>query len=254
MQRFHSSGVDFCYHASGDGTPVVIWAHGWGQSYAAFLPLIQPFASRARHISLDLPGFGQSPPPPENWGTEDYADAIAAWIKEQQFGPVLWVGHSFGCRVGIQLAARHPECIQAMVLIAGAGLKRKRSPAKSLYFKVRIKLFKIARRVVPEGAFKQKLMARFGSADYKNAGPMKTIFIRVVNEDLSETAQSVQCPVRLIYGSQDNETPPEFGERYSQLINRSELFLLEGQDHYSVLGDGRHPVIKILSDFLDEHS
>lgn len=252
MQEFKSLGASFSYYETGEGSPVVIWAHGWGQSHKGFLPLIAPFERRARHIALDFPGFGDSPAPPTDWGTEHYADAVAAWIKEQNFGRVLWIGHSFGVRIGLQIAARHPEIIQKMTFIAGAGLKRKRSPIKKAYFYCRIKLFKLLKRLVPEGDFKTKLMAKFGSADYKNAGPMKNIFIRVVNEDLTPQAQAVQCPVTLVYGKEDTETPPEFGERFSRLIKSSELFLLDGQDHYSVLGDGRHQVIKILDSFFKE--
>lgn len=254
LQKFDSLGAEFSYHETGADGPVIIWAHGWGQSHQSFLKLIAPFESRARHIALDFPGFGDSPAPHSDWGTEHYADAVAAWIKEQGFGSVLWVGHSFGVRVGVQIAARHPECIKAMSFIAGAGLKRKRPLLKKAYFYCRIKLFKALKKLVPEGDFKAKLMAKFGSADYKNAGPMKNIFIRVVNEDLSPQAETIQCPVKLIYGSQDTETPPEFGERYSRLIKSSELFLLDGQDHYSVLGDGRHQVIKILDSFIKEAS
>ncbi len=254
MQEFNSQGVKFCYRDLGAGLPVVIWAHGWGQSHAAFLPLIAPFEGRMRHITLDFPGFGASETPPQDWDTATYADAIAAWIKDQGFPPVLWVGHSFGCRVGVQIAARHPECVRAMTFIAGAGLKRKRPALKRLYLFLRIRLFKILKRLVPEGALKQNIMRAFGSRDYQSAGAMRSIFIRVVNEDLTEQAKMISCPVALIYGSGDTETPPEFGERYSRLITGSKFFLLDGQDHYSVLGDGRHPVIKILNDFIEENA
>ncbi|MCD8497675.1 MAG: alpha/beta hydrolase [Alphaproteobacteria bacterium] len=116
-------------------SPVILWAHGWGHSHEAFMPLAESLVRLGKHVLIDFPGFGQSPKPDADWATEDYADAMAAWIKEQGIGPVIWVGHSFGGRVGIQLAARHPDLIKAMCLIAGAGLKRKRPPLKkSLFF------------------------------------------------------------------------------------------------------------------------
>ncbi len=95
-------------------------------------------------------------------------------------------------------------------------------------------------------------MTAFGSADYKSSGGLRKIFVRVVNEDLSEQAEKIQCPVTLIYGTEDTETPPEFGERYSRLIKHSKLFLLDGQDHYSVLQNGRHQTIKIISDIIKD--
>lgn len=271
MQDFQIHGTKFAYHATGkdfvgkiplknigeqsEKKPdiVIIWAHGWGHSHKNWEPLITPLAHQATHIALDLPGFGQSPPPPKDWGTEQYANAIAAWLKDNNLPPVLWVGHSFGCRVGLQIAARHPECIKAMSLISGAGLKRKRPPLQKLYFTLRIKLFKLLRKRIPEGVFKDKIMAKFGSADYKDAGAMRKVFIRVVNEDLTPQAQDVQCPVTLIYGENDTATPPEFGTRLKQLIPNAQLHILKDQDHYSVLQNGRHQVIKLLSDFIKEN-
>ena len=266
MQEFNSRGVKFAYTTAGkdfsldsfkkntgeNSKPLILWAHGWGHTHANFSPLIAPLEPHANHIALDFPGFGASSPPPESWDTKDYADAIAAWMTENQIPPVIWIGHSFGCRVGTQIAAHYPECIDSMIFISGAGLKKKRPPLKKLYFYLRIRLYKVLKKLIPEGAFKTKLMAKFGSADYKKAGPMRTVFIRVVNEDLSETAKTIQCPVALVYGTEDHETPPEFGERYSKLIQNSELFLLDGQDHYSVLQNGRHQVIKIIDAFIKE--
>lgn len=251
---YQAIGHDFMASPAPDQKPLILWAHGWGQSHASFLPLITPFETQAHHVSLDFPGFGKSPPPPEIWGTEDYADAIADYMKKNNIPPVIWIGHSFGCRVGLQMAARHPQHIRALCLIAGAGLKRKRTPLQKLYFWGRIKLFKSLKKFIPEGNFKTKIISHFGSADYNNAGPLRGIFIKVVNEDLTEIAKTVRCPVTLVYGENDTETPPEFGQRFKTLIPHANLFLLSGQDHYSVLSTGRHQVIKIISDILKQSS
>ena len=50
----------------------------------------------------------------------------------------------------------------------------------------------------------------------------------------------------------DRETPPEIGERLSALIPRAALSVLPGQDHYTVLGDGRHIVAKRMTDFMTQ--
>lgn len=269
MQKFNSEGVKFSYITAGkdfkletlskkagnNDLPLIFWAHGWGQTHAGFSQLISALESLAGHIAVDFAGFGESDPPPDNWGTEQYGDAIAAWIKDKNLPPLIWIGHSFGARVGIQIAARHPELIKSMVFIGGAGLKRKRPIHKKIYIYLRIKLFKILKHLLPDGNLKKKIMKKFGSADYNNADDnLRKVFIRVVNEDLSDQAKKIQCPVALIYGSEDTETPPEFGRRYSQLIKNSKMFILEGQDHYSPLQNARHQVIKIVSNFIKESS
>ena len=235
---------------SADG-PTVLWAHGWGQNHEAFSALIESLAPAGRHIAIDFPGFGQSPEPPEKWSTKDYADFMASFIKDNELGPVIWAGHSFGVRVGIQMAAHYPDLIQGFCGLAGAGLKSKRPLHKELYIKARIFLFKTLKAMLPLGLSREWLHTKFGSSDYNNTtGIMRDTFIGVVNEDLVSEASDIKCPTILIYGVNDTETPPELGKRLSGLIPNSQLFLLDGQDHYTLLSSGRHPVIKLINDFI----
>lgn len=236
----------------GDAGVPVFWGHGWGQSHASFLPLCEPLQNLGQHRLIDFKGFGQSDAPPEDWGTAEYADDIAAFIKAQTDQKIIWVGHSFGCRVGLQLAARHPELVSGLFLIAAAGLPRKRPLLKKLYFKTRIAAYKFLKKLIPFGLPEDWLKKRFGSADYNNAsGAVRKIFVRVVNEDLSEIAKTVSCPVQLVYGENDSETPVEIGQRFARLIPNADLIVLKNQDHYSVLGAGRHQVVRALKTFIE---
>ncbi len=240
----------------GSNKHVIIWAHGWGQSGEAFTPLATALKHLGHHILLDLPGFGDTSPPPAHWGTADYADFAATFIKEHTSGaPVIWIGHSFGCRVGLQLAARHPKLVSALCIIAGAGLKRKRPLYKRLEHKIRVLTFKALKKLIPLGLVNEEnLRKRFGSSDYASAGAaLRSIFVRVVNEDLSTQALQVNCPTLLIYGTKDSETPPEIGERLHTMIKNSEMVHLEGQDHYSVLNTGRHQVAGLLKRFIEKY-
>ncbi len=253
LQRFEHNENEITYIETGQKeTPIILWAHGWGQNHAAFLPLAQSFENQGRNVLVDFPGFGQSPPPSKNWGTEDYADFSAEMIRSITDKPVLWVGHSFGCRVGLQIAARHPDLIKGLFLIAGAGLPRRFPLHKKLYFKARSLIYKFLKKLIPFGLSEDWLKNKFGSADYRNAGPMRNILVKVVNEDLRDVAKNIQCPVRLVYGRNDTETPPEIGERLNTLIKNSKMVHLDGQDHYSVLGQGRHQVSPLLQNFLRE--
>ncbi|MCL2469432.1 MAG: alpha/beta fold hydrolase [Alphaproteobacteria bacterium] len=230
---------------------VFVWGHGWGQSSAAFAKLCAALPHHA-HILLDFPGFGRSAPPPWDWGTKDYARAV--FEKISALAPdrkIIWVGHSFGGRVGLQLAAHHPEILAAMCLIAGAGLPRPRGLWEALRVKTKIKAFKAARFLAGSWPFFEGIKDRLGSADYKNAGALRGIFVRVVNENLAQEARAITAPVLLIYGRQDQETPPVIGEKLHRLIKDSSLVLLDGFDHYSILNQGRHLVIKNLKQFMD---
>ncbi len=231
--------------------PVIIWGHGWGQSHAGFLELCTPLETLGRHILIDFPGFGESDMPPDIWGSGEYADHIAAFIKHKSTAPILWVGHSFGCRVGLQLAAKYPELIKGLFLIAGAGIPKQLPFYKSLYFKTRIAIYKGLKKLIPFGLPEEWLIQKFGSADYKNADPiLRKILVKVVNEDLRDIAPSIQCPVHFVYGEKDTETPPEIGKTLSGLIQDAKLSLLKDEDHYSVLSSGRHQVAILLKNFI----
>ena len=238
-----------------DAACLVVWAHGWGHNRHAFGPMIQSLMQRAAHLSVDFPGFGQSAPPPETWTTAEYADAMADMIRPyRSIKKIIWVGHSFGGRVGIQLAARHPELVDGLFLIAAAGLPRKRPLGENIRYLSRVYLFKILKRIVPLlGISVEDLRKKFGSSDYKAAGSMRAVFIKVISEDLSDQAKKITCPVELVYGQNDREASPDIGERLVTLIPNAHLTVLPGQDHYSVLGEGRHPVVKRLADFLETH-
>jgi pimeloyl-ACP methyl ester carboxylesterase len=242
------------FHVDGESpgqTPLLIWAHGWGHTHRAFLGLAESVRRSASSLLLDFPGFGASPPPPAVWGTADYADAAAEWLATLPPGRRVWIGHSFGCRVGLQLAARHPDAVQGLFLIAAAGLPPQRSLAARVRIAVRRSAFRIARRLTPEGPARDRLRQRFGSADYRQAGAMRPILVKTVSEDLSEAARAVRCPVVLVYGENDRETPPEIGVRLQHLIPDAQLHVLRGFDHWTVLTEGQHQLAHRLGEFLE---
>jgi pimeloyl-ACP methyl ester carboxylesterase len=237
------------------GAPGLIWAHGWGHTHANLLPLVQTVGPAAGSLLLDLPGFGASPLPPFAWSTADYADAAAEWLSDLSEPRRIWVGHSFGTRVGLQLAARHPQSIDGLFLIAAAGLPPRRSPMQRARLAIRHWTFRAVRSLLPEGPQRDRLRARFGSADYRQAAPeLRAILVKAVNENLTAAARAVRCPTMLVYGADDRETPPEIGERLHRLIPQSRLLVLRGFDHWNVLTEGRHQIAQRLSEFMEQVS
>lgn len=245
---------DIYFKSVGDkDAPMIVWTHGWGLSHATFLQIIQSIENIGHHIVVDFPGFGESPKPPDIWGTEEYADALANFIKSKTDHPVIWVGHSFGGRTGIQIATRHPELIKGLCIIAGAGIPKPASLAKKHYNSLKVKGYKALKKLVPLGLVDEDwLKSKFGSPDYRNADPfMRNILVKVVNENLFEIAKNIECPTQLIYGEKDTETPPEIGKTLNELIQGSDLKVLEGLDHYSILAEGRHQITPIIKRFID---
>lgn len=231
------------------GIPVV-WAHGWARTGRDWYNVADAVSTRYRHALLDLPGHGQTPRPDEAWDTAAYADEAARWIKQTYEGPVYWVGHSFGCRVGTRLAAQHPELVKGLVLVAAAGLKRERKGLEALRYAYRSNSYKVLKAVLPEG-YRDSLRHRYSSADYLNAGEMRDIFIATIAEDQTHVLPQIQCPVSLIFGGLDTETPVELGERMQDLIPNASLKVLDTMNHWDILTRGAAQITQSLVTMID---
>ncbi|MET0449309.1 MAG: alpha/beta fold hydrolase [Aeromicrobium sp.] len=104
--------------AVGSG-PLVVLGPSLGTSGAALwrttIPLLQ---DRFSLVSWDLPGHGASPAPTDGFSVADLADAVAAGIRERTDARVRYAGVSLGGAVGLQLALRHPDLLDAVAVIA----------------------------------------------------------------------------------------------------------------------------------------
>ena len=76
--------------------------------------------------------------------------------------------------------------------------------------------------------------------------------VKAVSEDLSAVARAVRCPALLVVGDRDRETPPEMAKRLNRLMPQSRLVVLRGFDHWNILTDGRHQIIQLLSEFMEQ--
>jgi pimeloyl-ACP methyl ester carboxylesterase len=197
----------------------------------------QPISQHREVLSISLPGFGGSPEPAQSWGTWDYTALVRRYLVAQTNDPVDIIAHSFGGRIAVGLAARYPDLVRRLVLIASAGLRPPRSA------KVRLKLLsgRIITRVasLTGGRLGRELLAgkqKLGSPDWQAASPvMRGTLSRVLREDLSRECRLVQAPTLLIWGEGDRDTPPILGRRMSVLIPHSELKILSGAGHYCFL-------------------
>ncbi len=105
-------------HEWGDpAAPPVVCLHGVTGHGQRFEQLAEErWASRFRVIAPDLRGHGESGwEPPWSFATHvaDLVETIDALGLEQPD----WIGHSFGGRLILELAARHPERIRRAVLL-----------------------------------------------------------------------------------------------------------------------------------------
>lgn len=104
------------------GRPTLVMVHGLGGSSLNWIPLMQRLSGEVDLVALDLPGFGESPPPRDgDYTPSGHGRAVAALIGRLGIdGPVHLMGNSLGGAVSVQVAGRRPELIASLSLIAPA--------------------------------------------------------------------------------------------------------------------------------------
>lgn len=233
--------------------PVIVFAHGWDRTSEDFLPVAELIGESARTILIDLPGFGESPRPSKSWGTEEYAGFLRDYIVHELGHPrFIWVGHSFGGRIGLRMASMPNSPIDNLVVVAGAGIKRPRPWWNSLRARVLSRWFNFQRDRTGSEAELIELEKKYGSADYIHSREtgLRDIFVKTVNEDQTENVKAITCPTTLIYASKDTETPPIIGRMLNQLIPTSRYIECPEFDHSSILTRGRHQVALVLKEAI----
>lgn len=98
----------------GEGTPLVL-LHGFTGSAAAWYPYEEEWSGR-RALAVELPGHGGSEAPPPGTTFEEVADAVVRVLDEHGVGRADLLGYSMGGRVALQVAVRHPERIDRLVI------------------------------------------------------------------------------------------------------------------------------------------
>lgn len=253
------------YKIIGEGATPVVLLHGWGLSSDRYVDLAQKIIEKDNNSTFyipDLPGFGKSEEPKENWHIDDYTDFLKDFIENavrrkngfeliknilkqavQNGGgitsykkeKVSILAHSFGGRIAIKYAAKYPEDLEKLFLTGAAGIKHPLSGRKRIFFNL-TKIGRIFFSLPVMNILKKKassiLYKIIGEKDYHEASPrMKKIMQNAISEDLYDCLEKIQTPTALIWGENDNSTPLLDGQVMSQKIPNSKLFVIENANH-----------------------
>lgn len=227
--------------------------HGWGQDSSKLRYLAEKLSQECKVHLIDLPGFGKSDMPDGVWNSFDYAQRIVDYLDEENIVKANFLGHSFGGKVVLSLAIQYPTRIGRIVLLAPSGIR----PRRSLRQKCRLKLIKWTGKIakffdylLSTQIFSSVFIPRFGSLDYKKAGPLRPILVRSVSEDLSPLLKKIVAPTLILWGDKDTETPREMGMRMERLISQSTLLTFPYHGHDLFKDTGAHLCAFHISPFL----
>lgn len=218
-----------------EGAPVVVLVHGIGMGQQYFGLLREALSAELDVIAVDLPGFGASPEPRESRSMPELADLLAAGLRAMVDEPVIALGHSMGTQVVAELAARHPELVARVVLIAPTVNPRERSGWAQAW------------RLVQDLSNDPPIVALVGARMYAQAGARW--YLRklgtMLDHDLRAVLPHVHQPTLVIRGDEDRVVPAEWASEVRDLLPHGELRIARGKGHEAMV-TGAEPVARMV--------
>ncbi|MBA3347939.1 MAG: alpha/beta fold hydrolase [Actinobacteria bacterium] len=216
MRAVEIDGRAFRWRQTGSGPPLVL-VHGLAGSWRWWRPVLPQLAERSTVHVLDLPGFGRLPR--ARWFDIDAAvEWLARWLEAADVAPADVVGHSLGGLLCARLAARHPETVRRLVLVAPAGVPGHTVAGATL---------PLARAVLASRPSFVALLAR----DAVRSGPVTTLSaaLAVLAADVRADLADVRAPTLVILGRTDPLVPLAQGNEVARTLRNAELRVLEAE-------------------------
>ena len=223
------NGLKMYYEIYGQGKPLVL-IHGGGSTIQSnFEKVIPLFAKNRKVIAVELQAHGRTNDRDKDSSFEQDADDVATLLKNLKINKADFFGFSNGGTTTLQIAIRHPEIVEKIVL-GSALAKRNGVPEWFWGFMEQSKLENMPEQL--KTAYK-KVAKDSSDLQVMHDRDAK----RMVNfKDIpDEQIKSIKVPTLIIIGDKDIITPEHVIELQRQ-INISELAIIPG-GHGEYIGE-----------------
>lgn len=228
-------GIKTQFTKHGTGKMKIICLHGWGGSKESWNDLVQKLEKKndATIITVDLPGFGQSTPPPvSGWDTKQYALWLEAFISSFRWKNPTLIGHSFGCRVILRFLEKHPEFTGKIILHGAAGIKC--PPGLKQKIAGKLKPFVLPfKKMVPQKLWNKVTGKFFGARDWADCPvTMKKTLEKTLHEPcIRNSLKKIENNVLLLWGKNDGYTPLKSAHVFAKNLKNATLHVFEDGKH-----------------------
>ena len=233
--------VSYLVAGESSAAPAVLLIHGSGMSANCWVHQLRGLHDAFRVLAIDLPGHGRSDPMPRA-GVDGHAETVTRFLDALGAGPALVVGHSLGGAVAIALAARRPDLVRGLVLLASCVKLPRLDGSRGHWLAYlpwplrRIVFFSVAQEVLFAPGVPGHVVS-FGMQELRScrAETIMDDLDAARAMDLTHQATALAVPTLVVCGSRDRLTPPPLSEHLSALIPRSRLRIIEGAGHMLLL-------------------
>ena len=219
----------------GEGPATILFLHGLFGSPDHWIDVMRRLAARYRVIAPQLPIDPQ--PGRRRNGIKvirDLSDIVSDFVKSLDADQLVVCGNSLGGLVAIDLCAREPDFAQGLVLAGSAGLFE-RSPIKGLrshpkrdFVRSTIGTIVSDQRLVTDELVDQ-WFASMTDRDYVR------FVLRVSRATRDRTVENelgqLKLPTMIIWGRDDEITPPSTGREFQRRIEGSQLRFIDDCGH-----------------------
>jgi len=235
--------------SGGDGTPLLL-LHGLFGALSNFEPLVSHFASRHNVVIPLLPIYEL---PILQVSVSGLVDFVTKFVEHKGYEKVHVLGNSLGGHVGLLYVIAHPERIASMTLTGSSGLYESAFgtafPKRGDYEYIKNKT--AATFYDPATASKELVDEVFGIVnDRGKAIRVVATAKSAVRHNVGDKLHLIKAPTLLIWGLQDIVTPPFVGEKFRDMIENSELHMLDQCGHAPMMEKPKE-FNAILDQFLD---
>ncbi len=241
----------FKYIETGGKGETLMLLHGLFGALSNFQGIINHFAKSHNVVVPMLPIFDL---PLRKVGLGGFVDHLADFVAYKNYGKVHLLGNSLGGHAALLYALAKPKQIRSITLTGSSGLFENSLgstfPKRGNYKFIKDKTEDIFYN--KEVATKELVDEVFSTVNDRNKAIRIVACAKsAVRHNLGDKLYQIKAPTLLIWGKDDPVTPLFVGEKFNELIDNSQLFIVEKCGHAPMM---ERPAVfnHILEDFLEE--